>query len=69
MATPRRNDRDQGKIDEVRALDPADPAVSVNHGPCRLNAGEDAVLRRAKEEKAAEGRLLNEASRRQPRTR
>jgi hypothetical protein len=48
----------QHKIDEIRAMDPADPNVAADHGPCRLNPGEDARLRRAKEEKVAESLRL-----------
>jgi hypothetical protein len=48
----------QHKIQAIRAMDPADPDVAADRGPCRLNPGEDARLRRAKEEKIAESLRL-----------
>jgi hypothetical protein len=55
-------DEVQRKIDAIRAMDPADADVSADHGPCRLNPGEDAKLRRAKEEKVAESLLLRSSA-------
>jgi hypothetical protein len=55
-------DEVQRKIDAIRAMDPADPDVSADHGPCRLNPGEDAKLRRAKEEKVAQSLLLKRSA-------
>jgi hypothetical protein len=43
------------KIERIKSLDPGDPAaVSAQPGACRFEPGEDASLRRAKEEKVAE---------------
>jgi len=50
------------KIEAIRAMDPADPNVSADHGPCRLNPGEDARLRRAKEEKVVESLRLHDGT-------
>ena len=46
------------KVEAIRAMDPADEIVSPDHGPCRLNPGEDPRLRRAKEEKVSEALVL-----------
>jgi hypothetical protein len=46
------------KVEAIRAMDAADENVSPDHGPCRLNAGEDPRLRRAKEEKVSEALVL-----------
>ena len=44
----------QEKIEQIKSLDPNDPTVSSQRGLCRFEPGEDAKLRRAKEEKVAE---------------
>jgi hypothetical protein len=41
-------------IEQIKSLDPNDPNISPRRGPCRFEPGEDAKLRRAKEEKVAE---------------
>ena len=65
MPTPTQDSSDvEQKIEAIRAMDPADPHVSSDGGPCRLNPGEDARLRRAKEEKVAESRQLHERTQR-----
>ena len=47
-------DRDQQKIDQIKSLDPNDRDVSPQRGVCRFDPGEDAKVRRAKEEKVVE---------------
>jgi hypothetical protein len=47
-------DHDQEKIEQVKSLDPNDANISAQRGVCRFEAGEDAKIRRAKEEKVAE---------------
>jgi hypothetical protein len=45
---------DQAKIERIKSLDPDDPKISAQLGVCRFEPGEDAKVRRAKEEKVAE---------------
>src|SRR5688572_28519299 len=47
-------DHDQEKIEQVKSLDPSDANISAQRGACRFEPGEDAKVRRAKEEKVAE---------------
>ena len=47
-------DADREKIELIKSLDPNAPDVSAQRGLCRFEPGEDARLRRAKEEKVAE---------------
>ena len=47
-------DHDQEKIEQIKSIDPTDPDVSAQRGVCRFEPGEDAKVRRAKEEKVAE---------------
>src|SRR5687767_3703099 len=47
-------DRDQEKIEQIKSLDPNDPTISPQRGLCRFEPGEDAKIRRAKEEKVAQ---------------
>ena len=42
------------KIEQIKSLDPKAADVSQQHGLCRFEPGEDALLRRAKEEKVTE---------------
>ena len=44
----------QEKIEQIHALDPNGADVSQQHGVCRFEPGEDALVRRAKEEKLTE---------------
>ena len=44
----------QEKIEQIGSLDPKAADVSQQHGLCRFEPGEDALLRRAKEEKVTE---------------
>ena len=44
-------DSDREKIEKIQALDPNDPNISPQRGLCRFEPGEDAKVRRAKEEK------------------
>jgi hypothetical protein len=53
-------DRDQQKIEQIKSLDPNDRSVSPQRGVCRFEPGEDAKVRRAKEEKVAESLQLRE---------
>ena len=43
----------QKKIEQIKSLGADDPNISSQRGPCRFEPGEDATLRRAKEEKVA----------------
>jgi hypothetical protein len=45
---------EQEKIEQIKSLDPSGPNISAQLGLCRFEQGEDATLRRAKEEKVAE---------------
>ena len=47
-------DHDQEKIEQIKSLDPDGPNISAQHGVCRFELGEDAKIRRAKEEKVSE---------------
>ena len=47
-------DHDQEKIDRIKSLNPNDPDISSQRGLCRFEPGEDATVRRAKEEKVVE---------------
>ena len=46
-------DRDQERIEHIKLLDPNGADVSPQRGLCRFEPGEDALVRRAKEEKVA----------------
>lgn len=45
---------DQEKLERIKSLDPNDWGISPQNGVCRFEPGEDALVRRAKEEKVAE---------------
>jgi hypothetical protein len=47
-------DQLQQKIEQIKSLDPNDRHISPQNGVCRFEPGEDAQVRRAKEEKVAE---------------
>ena len=47
-------DRDQEKIEHIKSIDPGGADASSQRGSCRFEPGEDAKVRRAKEEKVAE---------------
>jgi hypothetical protein len=47
-------DHDQEKIEQIKSLDPNAPNISAQLGVCRFEPGEDAKVRRAKEEKVTE---------------
>ena len=47
-------DHDQETIEQIKSLDPNDRNISAQLGVCRFEPGEDAKIRRAKEEKVAE---------------
>jgi hypothetical protein len=47
-------DEDQKKSEQIKLLDPNNANVSSQRGMCRFEPGEDAKIRRAKEEKVAE---------------
>jgi len=54
-------DRDQQKIEQIKSLDPTDRNVSPQRGVCRFEPGEDAKVRRAKEEKVVESLQARQA--------
>jgi hypothetical protein len=47
-------DHDQETIEQIKSLDPNGRNISAQLGVCRFEPGEDAKIRRAKEEKVAE---------------
>ena len=47
-------DHNKLKIEQIKSFDPNGANVSAQHGVCRFEPGEDAMVRRAKEEKVAE---------------
>jgi hypothetical protein len=54
-------DGDREKIEQIKALDVNGPDVSPQRGACRFEPGEDAQVRRAKEEKVAESLQARQA--------
>ena len=49
------------QIERIKSLDANDPHVSPQRGLCRFEPGEDAQVRRAKEEKVAESMQARQA--------
>src|SRR5687768_6763507 len=56
-------DHDQVKIEQIKSLDPNDRNISPQRGVCRFEPGEDAKIRRAKEEKVAESMRVRQGDR------
>ena len=54
-------DSDREKIERIKSVDANDPDVSPQRGVCRFEPGEDAAVRRAKEEKVADALRARQA--------